>query len=125
MGMLQQSAAYNAVQTSKQLIILDMKPSSPVILVLAALFFSPMARCASKEKSEALVAKARSQQVWDERTPALRIKAELGVVGINGTTAQGDYIFDSARGPHTRNYLIVRPTPKYSLIVSTAFSVSH
>ncbi len=74
-----------------------MKPSVPVILVLAALFFSPIARCASKEEAanpETWVTKARSQQVWDERTPALHIKAELGVTGINGTTAQGDYIFD-------------------------------
>ena len=65
--------------------------------VLAALFFSPIARCASKEKlpnSETLLANARSQQVWDERTPALRMKAELGVAGLNGTAAQGDYIFD-------------------------------
>ncbi len=74
-----------------------MKPSSPVILALAALFFSPIARCASKEEAanpQTLVAKARSLQVWDERTPALRLKAELGVTGANGTTAQGDLIFD-------------------------------
>jgi hypothetical protein len=74
-----------------------MKPSFPVILVLAALFFSPIARCASKEEAanpETWVTKARSQQVGDERTPALHMKAELGVTGTNGTTAQGDYIFD-------------------------------
>jgi hypothetical protein len=74
-----------------------MKPSLPVILVVSGLFFSPIARCAPREEAanpEALVKKARSQQVWDERTPALRIRARLGVVGGNGTTAQGDYIFD-------------------------------
>jgi len=74
-----------------------MKPSFLVVLVLGSLFLSPIARCASKEKAvnpETLVAKARSQQVWDERTPPLRIKAELEVAGANGTTAQGDYIFD-------------------------------
>ncbi len=74
-----------------------MKTSFPVILVLAGSFFSPIARCATKEKAatpEILVTKARSQQVWDERTPPLRIKAELGVAGANGATAQGDYIFD-------------------------------
>jgi len=76
--------------------IVSMKPSFPVILVLAASFFSPIARCASEEAAdpERLLSKARSQQVWDERTPPLRIKAELGVGGANGTTAQGDYIFD-------------------------------
>lgn len=75
----------------------SMKLSSPIILALAALVFSPIARCASKKEaviSETLVAKARSQQVWDEQTPALRLKAELGVTNADGTTAQGDYIFD-------------------------------
>jgi len=74
-----------------------MKANCPVILVLAALFFSPVARCTSKEEPanpETLVTKARSQQVWDERTPPLRIKAELAVAGTDGTTAQGNYIFD-------------------------------
>src|SRR5258708_20242885 len=74
-----------------------MKPNFPVILVLAVLFFSPIARCASKEEPanpETLVTKARSLQDWDERTPPLRIKAELGVAATDGTTAQGNYIFD-------------------------------
>jgi hypothetical protein len=74
-----------------------MKLSLPVILVFAALSFSPIARCASKEEaanSETLLTKARSQQVWDEQTPPLRMKASLGVTGINDTTAQGDYILD-------------------------------
>jgi hypothetical protein len=74
-----------------------MKPNLPVILVLAGLFFSPVTRCASKEEAanpEALVTKARSQQVWDERTPPLHMKAELGVASTDGTTAQGNYIFD-------------------------------
>lgn len=74
-----------------------MKPSFPAMLVLAALLFSPIARCTSKEEAanpETLIAKARSQQVWDEGTPALHMKAELGVTGANGTNTQGDYIFD-------------------------------
>jgi TonB family protein len=78
-------------------IIVSMKTSFPVILVLAASFFSSIARSAPKKEAtnpETLVTKARSQQLWDERTPPLRIKAELGVAGANGATAQGDYIFD-------------------------------
>jgi hypothetical protein len=74
-----------------------MKPNFSVIVVLAAMFFSPVAHCASKEESanpDTLVTKARSQQVWDERTPPLHIKAELGVAGNDGSTAQGNYIFD-------------------------------
>jgi hypothetical protein len=71
-----------------------MKPNSPVILALAALFFSPVAPCASTQEPanpETFVTRARSQQVWDERTPPLRIKAELGVAGADGTTAQGNF----------------------------------
>ena len=74
-----------------------MKRNFSSILVLAALSFSPVARCASKKEPanpETLVTKARLQQVWDEQTPPLRIKAELGVAGTNSTTAQGNYIFD-------------------------------
>jgi len=74
-----------------------MKPNFPVILLLAALFFSPFARCASREEPanpEALVTKARSQQVWDEQTPPLHVKAELGIAGSDGSTAQGNYLFD-------------------------------
>lgn len=74
-----------------------MKPSCSAILVLVTLFFPPIAHCASKEEAayaETLVTKAHSQQVWDETTPALQIRAELGVAGTSGTTAQGDYIFN-------------------------------
>lgn len=74
-----------------------MKPRSSAILVLVALFVSPIARCGSREEAayaEALMTKAHSQQVWDETTPTLRIKAELRVAGTDGTTAQGNYIFD-------------------------------
>jgi hypothetical protein len=73
------------------------KPNLPAIVVLAVLFFSSVARCASKEESpnpESLVTRARSQQVWDERTPPLHMKAELGVADADGTTAQGTYVFD-------------------------------
>jgi len=63
--------------TGKPRMILNMKPNSPVILVLAAAFFSPVATPrASKEEPatpDTLVAKARSQQVWDEQTPPLHI----------------------------------------------------
>ena len=47
-------------------VIVSMKTSFPVILVLAASFFSPIARCASKKEAtvpETLVTKARSQQL--------------------------------------------------------------
>jgi len=40
------------------------------------------------------VRKARSLQVWDARTPPLRVKAELGVASVGGTTAQGNYTFN-------------------------------
>jgi TonB family protein len=71
-----------------------MKPSSSVILACTCLFFFPVARCASKQEGEQLLSKARSQQVWDENTPALRIKADLGIAGTGGVTAQGNYFFD-------------------------------
>lgn len=64
---------------------------------LASLFFSLIAHCASNEEqanAERLVRKARSLQVWDARTPPLRVKAELGVASVGGTTAQGNYTFN-------------------------------
>lgn len=74
-----------------------MKPSSPLILAFAASVFSGIALCGSREQAsnpETLVAKARSEQVWDAQTPPLRMKAELEVAGDKGTTVRGDYIFD-------------------------------
>jgi len=83
---------------SKPRMILNMKPNFPVILVLAAAFFSPVAapRASREEPAnpETLVAKARSQEVWDGQTPPLQIKAELGVAGADGNSAQGNYVFD-------------------------------
>jgi len=74
-----------------------MKPNIPAILVIAVLLFSPVSRGAANEdpkNSEALLTKALSQQVWDEQTPPLHVKAELGVSGADGTAAQGNYTFD-------------------------------
>lgn len=74
-----------------------MKTSYAVVLALVTLFLSPIARCASKgvaANPETLIAKARSQQLWDEQTPPLHMKAKIEVANADGTSAQGDYTFD-------------------------------
>jgi TonB family protein len=74
-----------------------MQPSLPLLLILATLFFSSISRCASKQEganSDTLVTKARSQEVWDEQTPHLHMKAELGIAAADGPTAQGNYSLD-------------------------------
>jgi TonB family protein len=74
-----------------------MKSNLGTALIFICVFLVHVACCAAKDKSisaEALVARARSAEVWAEGTPPMSLKAELQVAGANGTIAQGDYNFD-------------------------------
>ncbi|MGB6459301.1 MAG: energy transducer TonB, partial [Candidatus Acidiferrum sp.] len=70
--------------------------------IIAIVFFAPLfltnaAYCAPQKESvssDALIAHARSLQLWDEGTPPMKMRAEIQVVGANGATAQGDYTLD-------------------------------
>lgn len=75
----------------------SMRPIFAATLVLGSIFSPQVAFSGARDKSiaaEALVERARSEQIWAEGTPPMQLKAELDVAGTNGTTAQGDYTFD-------------------------------
>src|SRR5579863_6350347 len=74
-----------------------MKPVFGVVLIVVGAFLPQVASSATKDDStgaEALVARARSEEVRAEGTPPMNLKADIDVAGVNGTTAQGNYIFD-------------------------------
>ena len=66
-------------------------------MIVVGAFLPQVASSATKDDStgaEALVARARSEEVRAEGTPPMNLKADIDVAGVNGTTAKGDYIFD-------------------------------
>jgi TonB-like protein len=74
-----------------------MKLNASIVLLLAYLFVANASHCAAPESSissDALISHARLQQLWDEGTPAMQMRAEIQVAGPNGTTSQGDYTLD-------------------------------
>src|SRR5258708_7207319 len=74
-----------------------MRLHASTVLLFAYAFFTNASCCAAQEEShssEALISRARLQQLWAEGTPPMKMRAEIQVAGANGTTAQGDYALD-------------------------------
>src|SRR3981081_1757629 len=74
-----------------------MKFNSSIVLLLAYLFVANASRCAAPEasiSSDALISRARFQQLWDEGTPPMQMRAELEVAGADGTMSRGDYTLE-------------------------------
>jgi len=74
-----------------------MRLNQSTILFFACILLTNTFHCAAQGKegsSEALVERARSQQLWAEGTPPLRIRAEIQVASASGDMAQGDYTYD-------------------------------
>jgi TonB family protein len=74
-----------------------MKLKASTVLFFACMFLTNASYCAAREESDssdALISRARLQQLWAEETPPMKMRAEIEVAGANGATAQGDYTFD-------------------------------
>ena len=74
-----------------------MRLSQSGALLFICIFMATASCCAAKEEKgdpETLVARARSQQLWDEGTPPLKMRAEIQFAGPSGDLAQGDYTYD-------------------------------
>jgi hypothetical protein len=74
-----------------------MKLNASAVLLLAYMFLTNASHCAAQEapaSSDALISRARLQQLWAEGTAPMKMRAEIQVAGPNGTTAQGDYTLD-------------------------------
>src|SRR5260370_4073160 len=74
-----------------------MKLNASTVLFFAYIFLTNASYCAAQEASaspDALISRARLQQLWAEGTPPMKMRAEIQVAGANGTTTQGDYTLD-------------------------------
>jgi TonB family protein len=63
-------------------------------LVVACLFLANVTLCAGKEEAasaEALISRARLQEIWTEGTPPMLMRAKVRVSDAKGVLAYGDY----------------------------------
>lgn len=71
-----------------------MTHNKSTVLIVAGLSLANVALCAGKEEAvspEALISRARLQEIWTEGTPRMLMRAKVQVSDAKGTLAYGDY----------------------------------
>jgi len=71
-----------------------MKHKKSTFLIVACSFLANVALCGGKEEAvspEALISRARLQEIWTEGTPPMLMRASVQVVDAKGALAYGDY----------------------------------
>jgi hypothetical protein len=74
-----------------------MRLSQSAIVFFVCIFLTNTSYCTAKDEKgnpDVLLSHARSQQIWDEATPPLKMRGEIQVASGNGDMAHGGYTYD-------------------------------
>lgn len=81
-----------------------MNRSTGIVAIVACLLLASTARCSDKDVTspEALISRARLEEIWAEGTPPMSMRAEVQVYDSKGASASGDYSLDWASSSRWR-----------------------